>query len=265
MASTKVIVLGDLHLISPDDPDEDRKVRRAHFAQAWPSFRDLVRAIRGEAPDLVVALGDLVDWYSEPNRDFARSLLDGMGAPWAATPGNHDLSFSWEGKPETDDGDGPAPPRSGWAEAGIEMGNRCIDLDDTRLLLMDSATSRVPEATVAWLDETLGDRPRNLLFTHVPLRHDEVASRILAEDPHRNMEKYIQHTDLFGPCLRGRVDAVYTGHLHFPADLTVEGTRMRMLPLSTRSPLKEYRGQGVTTVLTFDGQDGWEEREIRAR
>ena len=48
--------------------------------------------MRQEAPDLVISVGDLIDWYSDENRDAAIRFLDSLGAPWLLTPGNHDIA-----------------------------------------------------------------------------------------------------------------------------------------------------------------------------
>lgn len=60
----RIAIIGDLHFISPTDPFPSRRERRQHFAQAWPSFARTVRQVKREAPDLVVFLGDLVDYFS---------------------------------------------------------------------------------------------------------------------------------------------------------------------------------------------------------
>ncbi len=282
----KVVILGDLHLISPDDANEARRQGRHHFAAAWPSFKAMAACIRDEAPDLVVSLGDVVDYFSPENRDFAMGWLDALKVRWLMTPGNHDLE--WPDAPASavaavaagPEGEGEAGPaeedaevlsqrrraaaRQGWAEAGVELGNRSLDADGVQLLLMDTATSEVPEATRAWLEEVLAAAhagPR-LLLTHVPVNHPRVVEHILSVDPNRNLEKYVQRTPLYEGHLRGRVEAVFTGHLHFPGRVEVGGTAMHMLPLSVTAVDREYRGQGAATVLEIE-RGGWRMRELR--
>ncbi len=259
----KLLILGDLHLIAPDDPDPPRRRRRHHFAAAWPSFKAMAHRVRREKPDLVIALGDLVDYYSPANRDFALELLAELDAPWVTTPGNHDLSYPAAKAAATGhcpNGGQAAEPdpniaaRRGWAEAGIDLGNRRIDAGDLQLLLMDTAASAVTADTLDWLAAATDPHAPQLLFTHVPVNHPEVVSHILSVDPGRDLNKYVQHPPIFDSHLRGRIEAVFTGHLHFPGLVHVDGTAMHMLPLSITAVDRPYRGQGAATVLQTRGR-----------
>lgn len=260
----KLVVLGDLHLVSPDDGDRQRCEQRGHFAKAWPSFAAMTTRVREESPDLVIALGDLVDWYSPANRDFALSMLEELKVPWLVTPGNHDLSH-----PARAEGIGQAmaqeEARQGWEQAGVPLGNRVVDTGAARLVLMDSATSFLPAGTQAWLEEAVGgvdgSAPK-LVFTHVPVNIAPTVDYILSVEPQRNLSKYVQQNCLFDACLRGKVDAVFTGHLHFPGDLEVDGTRLFMRSLTTTAVDRAYRGQGAAMVLEL-GNGSWSAREIR--
>ena len=77
---------------------------------------------------------------------------------------------------------------------------------------------------------------------------------ILAIDPNRNLTKYVQSgsPDLFSGVLKGQVRMAFTGHLHFPIDLTVEGTRMLSLPLSIKAVGRDYIGMGQAVILDTD-------------
>jgi len=152
----RMAILSDLHLISPDDPLKEVHANRAHFARAWPSAKQMCRKIQEAAPDLVVSLGDLVDWYSKENRDFALEILDELKTPCLVTPGNHDFEMY----PRLADGTiGHFLPAwecedaatRGWRERGIELGNRLIDAGSTGILLVQSACSTVPPHTREWL------------------------------------------------------------------------------------------------------------------
>lgn len=251
----KLVVLGDLHLISPDDPFKEAHQSRSLFARTWESLQTMIRLIRAESPDLVISLGDLVDWYSEENRDFALNLLEEMGVPWVATGGNHDYAL-YERGPNGVVGpfstpEGRAFAERGWQARGIELGNRLIDTPDAQLILVDSAVSSIPDGTEAWLAETKREGVRRLVFTHVPLNIPPVVEYILSVDPGRSLEKYVQSgaPRLFDECLRHQVDAVYSAHLHFPGRLEVDGTEMHMLSMSTVSDEKHFEGQGAAVVL----------------
>ena len=116
--------------------------------------------LREAAPDLVVSLGDLVDWYSDENRDFAIEILNELKVPWIVTPGNHDFQM-YARRADGTVGDF-LPARDceeevtrRWHAAGIELGNRMIDAGNAAILLVNSACGTVPEGTREWLDETL--------------------------------------------------------------------------------------------------------------
>jgi len=253
----KILFLGDLHLISPEDPSTDLHLHRAHFAKAWPSFRDIIRQIRDEAPDLLVSVGDLVDWYSDENRDFAKGLLDETGTPWVFTPGNHDFLSPTGGEPN------PGKMAADWGQAGLETGNRVMDTDGVRLLLMDSHDSGVSSGTRDWLFRELREDVPHLLVTHVPLEHPHVRRDILEIEPQRDLGKYVQSKapGLYADCLRERVDLVVSGHLHFPMQTRIGRTRMQLLPLGLRAWEKSYPSQGSFATLDTCGlrlQNHWD-------
>lgn len=246
----KLVILGDLHFVGPEDPLKQHHEGRAHFARAWPSFRELAHRIRREAPELVVCLGDLVDWYSDENRDFALSLLDELRTPWLVTPGNHDLHVPEEHHvPE--DMSRADYARAGWAQRGIELGNRAIDADGITLLLLDTHNSSVPEGTRDWLNEALPVGERSLLFTHVPLHVPEVVQYIESVEPGRNMNKYtLSGAPWLFNALQGRVRKAFSGHLHFPGRIEVGGTTVHLLSTAVRAVGRTYRGEGKALLLT---------------
>lgn len=246
-----IALVSDPHLIAPDD-EHDRRNERERFASAWPSFRSMLRRLNEEA-DRVVVLGDLVDYYSAANRAFALDLLADLEVPWHLTPGNHDLQVRPPpGEEEATDRDVDWA-REGWAEADVTLANRVLDAGDLRLLLVESALSEVPEGTGAWLDDHLSTDRHCVVCTHVPLDTPEVVEAITDVDPDRDLEKYVQRgsPELFDRHLRGRVDAVFSGHLHFPAEADVDGTRQHILPpcIHVAPP---YPEQGTAVLLEPD-------------
>lgn len=89
----KIAIIGDIHAIAPNDPHELFHDYRLVFKGAWPSFLALMSNVKAAAPDLVISLGDLMDWYSDENRDFVVEQFNRLHCPWYFTPGNHDLEF----------------------------------------------------------------------------------------------------------------------------------------------------------------------------
>lgn len=237
----KLLILGDLHLVSPDDPDHERCQRRAHFTQGrrvLPALRD---AIRRESPDYLLSLGDLVDWYSDENRDFALEFLHSLNLSWSMTPGNHDAApFDKGGK-----------GLQGWEEAGVQTGNRKLELDHLQAFLVNSHDSNVPEGTAAWLREELDPDATNIFFTHVPPDTPETRAAILEREPQRDLSKYVQSKapGLFEAALADRVDQVWSGHLHFHATARKGRTHFQILPLSIHAWSKTYPEQGALHFL----------------
>ncbi|MCC2683533.1 MAG: Calcineurin-like phosphoesterase [Paenibacillaceae bacterium] len=252
----KLIILGDLQLVSPEEPMEELRIKRRHFADAWPSFQDIVTKVRAEAPDLVVCVGDLVDWYSETNRDFAVELMGQLNVRWEATPGNHDFSmYEWnEEKQNYDDwknGERWLEADKGWKEAGVNLDNRVIDTGATRLILMNSAFSDILPGTREWLAEAVDSDRANILITHVPIDIPPVRDYIASIDPRRKIGDYLHShvPELYEESIKGKVRDVYTGHLHLPGAVTVEGTHMHLLSLSIVSQIKYYPGMGTMEII----------------
>ncbi len=54
----------------------------------------------------------------------------------------------------------------GWQKLGIPLENRHLNIGDTGLILLDSATSGVPEETKEWLQRLANKHQHQLLFTH---------------------------------------------------------------------------------------------------
>lgn len=233
----KIAVITDLHTISPNDRFTRMHEYRRAFADAWPSFKKLNQLLHQESPDLVINLGDMVDWYSDENRDFALELLEELPCTWLTVPGNHDFESN-EDKPDglfsISAGQGRAAATKGWLKRGIELHNRYVDAGNAGLILLDSATSEVAEGTREWLKEISGRHENQLLFTHVPIDLPETRQYILSKDPNRNLNKYVQSKSpwVFHEGLQGKVGHVFSGHLHFPGELRVNGTIMHMLGMS---------------------------------
>src|SRR5271165_5726752 len=76
----RIIQVSDTHL-SPN---------KTHFNDNWPP---LVDWIARQQPDLVIHTGDVsVDGAgTEEDLAYCAGLLRGLGIPWRAVPGNHDV------------------------------------------------------------------------------------------------------------------------------------------------------------------------------
>ena len=239
-AHMRIAILGDLHLIAPDDPDHERRVRRRHFADTGPAWAALTRSLRDQRPDLLLCAGDLVDWCSPANVAYARAQMDALGIPWLMTPGNHDL-------------EGPGTDHAAvWQAQGLMLGNRLIDCDGLGIVLLDSHDSGLPADTGFWLDAqaTPGDRPL-ILVTHVPWNSVAMQAWIEQRQPGRDLKKYVQSRVplIYDQHLRGRFHSAFFGHLHCDGLSHEDGTCCHMLSLALHAAYKDYPGQGRYAML----------------
>ena len=194
---------------------------RRMYAMPRQSFRELADKINASSPDLIVILGDMVDWYSPENVDYALEMLAELKAPWHAVPGNHDFegirpaAEGWDWVPSWEN---HVIARPGWKERGVVFRNRTITDGHAVLCLMNSAFSDVPPGTAEWLDRSIRPAGTNLLFTHVPPDTPENRSAILTREPYRDMNKYVQSkaSGLYAGHIQHRFSHVFTGHLHVP-------------------------------------------------
>ena len=201
------------------------------------------RALQRESPDLILSLGDLVDWYSDENRDFALDFMHSLNIPWCMTPGNHDAETSGAG--------GSPGGLNGWVAAGVPVHNRKISLDHLEGFLINSHNSAVPPETAVWLQTELDPSAVNAVFTHVPPDTPETRAAIHAREPHRNLTKYVQShaPGLFEDALSGNVDAVWSGHLHFQTSAQKGRTHFQILSIAIHAYGKAYPEQGMLHIL----------------
>ena len=140
-----------------------------HFSAAkgvppqWPPLLDWLVA---DPPDLVVHTGDIVFEDPDDAADlaFARDLLDGVPAPLAVIPGNHDIGFYG------DDAERPrrlATFRDTWGDDRFRL-----DLAGWRLVGADSYLLGTVDHD-EWLRDAVATTRPVLAFVHQPLDDPE--------------------------------------------------------------------------------------------
>ncbi len=252
----KLAILGDAHLIADDDPYKHLHAHRAFFKSRWPSFRDLLKKVNSESPDLVIFLGDLVDWFSPQNIAFGLDLLSSLQSPWHMTPGNHDLAAPPDGPDqETYHTEATRDHISYWSRQGVDLSNRTFEMAGCRPILLDSALSNLPDNAEAWLDEQSGQSPPSLLFTHVPIDLPIVRDFIHSADSRRSMVKYVLSAvpNLYAQYIKNRIAHVFSAHLHFPGELHLDHTHFHLCNMSITmdDPNRSQSSIATATMIEY--------------
>ncbi|NKB71367.1 MAG: hypothetical protein GKR89_30200 [Candidatus Latescibacteria bacterium] len=246
----KLAILGDAHLIADGDPYRHLHQRRAFFKNAWPSFQRLLGKVNDEAPDLVVFLGDLVDWFSPANIAFGLDQLSALRCEWRMTPGNHDLAAPSQGPQQRDyQTTATRDHLAYWANQGVDLSNRSLDINGTTAILLDSSLSNLADGTETWLGRALKGVTAPFIFTHVPIDTPAARDYILSVDPRRSMAKYVLSSvpHFYSRYIEDRSAQVFSAHLHFPGDLLIGRSRFH---LRTMSITMDDPNRAQSTVAT---------------
>jgi hypothetical protein len=249
----KIAILGDPHFICPNDPAAT-KIPRSCFQNTEWHFEKQKKLIQDEQTDLIILLGDLVDWYSDLNRDYGIALIDSIGIPWKMVAGNHDFQIYPDLSPQTPIHTTPRETREvctqGWLDKGIELHDRIIKADNTTLILMETGPSIALPGARPWLEDVLKTGGHFTLITHVPLDIPQMREYILKKSPGRDLKKYVcSRSPWIYDVIKGQVEHVFTGHLHFPGELQIDGTHMHLLPLGCFMTGMTYEAMGQVTFF----------------
>ncbi len=251
----RIACIGDIHLISKDDPHSDQVENRKFFIPGQKALIKLFGLLQEQDIDLVIFLGDLVDWGSDTNIDFALNFLSMLKIPWKAVPGNHDLvrpadKDSFEAIKNREH-------RQFWQNKGLSMDNEWIDCDDFGICLVDNALSDFEESTMNWLDEHLNKKNINLVCQHVPLDLPEIRECIHSAAPNRPLDHYTcsNNKDIFSSHYQGRVQAVASGHVHMSGTVTVEGCTHHLcnVGIELKDTNRRETAPCSARILTFNG------------
>jgi 3',5'-cyclic AMP phosphodiesterase CpdA len=213
----RIVQISDTHL----------SAGKRHFADNWPP---LAAWIAGMRPDLLIHTGDVtVDGAdSEDDLRHVAELMRGLGVPFRAVPGNHDVGdVGHPSQPVTDE-------RLARWQAYFGQDRWVEDIRSFRLIGLDAMLlgSGHPEeaAQEAWLDMALENAGSRQIawFLHRPLfldSPDEADTGYWSVKPApraRLIERVRRHS----------VALVSSGHLHRAHDFQHEGTRYLWAPAS---------------------------------
>jgi predicted MPP superfamily phosphohydrolase len=231
----KIAILGDAHLIAENDPYKNLHKERSFFKGTWPSFSNILQKVNDESPDMTIFLGDLVDWFSHENIDFALDLLSKLSSPWFMTPGNHDFEKPVDGfKQERYAVSASRDHIDYWQSKNIDFSNKVFDLDYATLILMDNALSDIYKNSDAWLNKSIHENGKNILLTHVPIDTPITRQYIKSVDKNRNLKKYVMSgaPKLYSEVLKNRINHMFSAHLHFGGELNLDSTEIHMANMS---------------------------------
>src|SRR5262245_24681790 len=175
-----------------------------HIGATWtdadPADRleAVVEAVRPHAPDAVLVTGDIADHAYPREYGLARELLQQIGAPVYALPGNHDDRAALRAAFDIP-GDGPV--------------HYAVDLGPLRLVVLDSTVpgedrGELDPARLEWLDGALDGKPAVVALHPPPL--------VLGIPPWDAIGIAVQEQAALAAVLERhpRVEAVVGGHTH---------------------------------------------------
>ncbi|NRA39363.1 MAG: metallophosphoesterase [Planctomycetes bacterium] len=263
----RIACIGDIHLIDKDEPHQGMVKTRAFFMPGQKSLLELFKKLENSDIDLVVFLGDLVDWASEENISFALKLLSHLSIPWKAVPGNHDFAIAHADITQKENRFATTAHRKYrtlWQKHNISMENQFIDCGEFGLVLLDNSMSNIEEQDLQWLDAQLNIKKHNMVCQHVPLSLPEIDSCIHSIAPNRHLSKYTcsAHPDLYHSHYENRVQAVLSGHVHIDASVTTGDCTHHLcnVGISMNDPGRNEDAVASATIISF--ADGCFHREL---
>jgi 3',5'-cyclic AMP phosphodiesterase CpdA len=214
----RIIQISDTHL-SPGKP---------HFADNWGP---LAAWIGNQRPDLVIYTGDVTVDGADVEEDlrYAAELMRGLGVPFRAVPGNHDVGDAGHSRQPVND-----ERLSRW-RAYFGPDRWVEDVEGYRLIGLDAmllGSSEAEEAAqAAWLEAVMEQAKGRKIawFLHRPLfldSPDEADTGYWSVEPRprARLSELVQ---------RYSVALVASGHLHKAHQSLCNGTRYVWAPASS--------------------------------
>lgn len=238
--STRVLHISDAHmgLIDDRDPEEleacqgrgdrfhDRHENRDDRGAVIPqetAFRHLLQQAAEENVDLVALTGDIIDFPSQANIEYARQQIDDSGVPALYTAGNHDWHL-----PGRESG---AATRSAYWPAleplhHDEPAFARRQVGDLLFLAIDNSTHQIDQDQLEATRAALAEGLPTVALIHIPLSLptlrgpviEKWGHSILMADPDRpGASEEDTASTLEFPKLLGRAEnlvAILCGHIH---------------------------------------------------
>ena len=211
----RIIQISDTHL-SPG---------KTHFTDNWAP---LARWIAEQRPDLVIHTGDVTVDGADVEEDlrYCAELMRGLGVPFRAVPGNHDVGDAGNDRQPVSD------ERLQRWRAHFGADRWVEDVEDCRLIGFDAmllgSGEREEALQAGWLERVIHDAEgrRIAWFLHRPLFLDspdegDTGYWSVKPQPRSRLIELVR---------RHSVGLVASGHLHKAHDFLNEGTRYIWAP-----------------------------------
>lgn len=257
---TRIAFIGDAHIVYPHDIHPFDYEKRKHYIEQYPFVRKMLGYVNSQKPDYTIFMGDVVDWYSPENIDFALELISELKMPWAITPGNHDYQLAVRQRAKYNNGvlhewadfdqyvcKGKATEY--WNKKGIYFESKKIDVGEINIYLVDSALGFVPMDQENWLANQKYDGKVNILATHVPIQIQEMAEIVSKNKATANLDEYVQSESphLYNRCIKNKIQYVMMGHVHFPSITMIDNISFQTVTISCL-PGKKSEFAGVSII-----------------
>ncbi len=235
------------HNIHPFDYE-----KRKHYIEQYPFVQKMLAYVNSQSPDYVIFMGDVIDWFSPENIDFALEQISVLKAPWSITPGNHDyqlavrqrakhnnnINHEWA---DFDSNICKAKATEAWNKRGVDFAPQKIGVGDTAVYLIDSALGHTPIEQETWLAKESITHSFNILATHVPIQIKQMAEIVSKNKATAKIEEYVQadSENLYDHCIKNRFQHVMMGHVHFPSITKIKNTIFQTVTISCLPGHKE--------------------------
>lgn len=244
----RIAFIGDAHMVYPHNNHPFDYEKRKHYIDQYPFVQKMLAYVNSQSPDYVIFMGDVIDWYSTENIDFALEQISVLKALWAITPGNHDyqlavrqrakhnnnIKHEWA---DFDENICKTIATESWNKKGIYFAPQKISVGDTAIYLIDSALGHTPIEQENWLVNQQMTHTFNILATHVPVQINKMSEIVSKNKSTAKLEEYIQENseNLYDRCIANRFQQVMMGHVHFPSvtkikDITFQTVTISCLP-----------------------------------
>ncbi|MFC6826061.1 metallophosphoesterase family protein [Halopelagius fulvigenes] len=227
---TRIAVVSDPHVT----PTASGTWKAYHRTET--RLRAAVAAAADADADLTVFLGDLTRDGRPEEFACADEVLRELDGEWVAVPGNHDVPKAWN--------DYETPPVSEFADryaaGALPFRVRAGGVDVLGLdsaggdgELADSHEGLIPDAHLAWLDETLADAETPLVTLHHNLFHPREHTGPFADGDFYQLRNAEELLELLA---ERSVPLVLSGHIHWPATARKRGVRELIAPATCSYP-----------------------------